>query len=99
MLFLHWKLRCHAFFKPYWENRSERLDDLSNFKLDTLKQYNVKTISLERGSNVQMEKQQPNTGLHHYLQKRMSLNDAKDVKMQCAQEHWSDVREARVTEL
>lgn len=46
-----------------------------------------------------MEKQQPNTGLHHYLQKRMSLNDAKDVKMQCAQEHWSDVREARVTEL
>ena len=67
--------------------------------MDTLKQYHVKTISLERGSNVQMEKQQPNTDFHHYLQKRMSLNDAKVVKMQCAQEHWGDVREARVTEL
>lgn len=56
-------------------------------------------MSLERGSNVQMEKQQPNTDFHHYLQKKMSLNDAKGVKMQCAQEHWGDVREARVTEL
>ena len=58
-------------------------DDLSDSKLDTLKQYHVKW------THVQMEKQQPNTDFNQYLLKRMYLN-ATGCKIQSAQEYWCD---------
>ena len=68
-------------------------DDLSNSKLDSLRQYHVKW------NHVPMEKQQPNTDFDHYLWKRMHLNGAEGAKIQCAQECWGDQWEACATEL
>ena len=95
------RFRFQIYSMPPWSFKAEprmitvleQWTDLPDSRLNTLKQYHVKW------THVQTETQQPNTDFDHHLLKRMWLNAAEGVKMQCAREYCSDGQEAHATEL